>query len=329
METNDMDYRSWAQAPANFPGKYGTLFMKFIASRQAHRNVTDATVVWYCCSWKAFRDCVSQATNERELRQQLWDGISAISKRGTGPVTTNTYIRCLQAFVNWMLELEYIERRIKLPKQKTEERIRRVLSVESIEKLFHFKPRWPDQERIHAACILMLDCGLRASEWINLRLEDLDLKNRMVRVWGKGRKERFVPMSQATATILFNYLAARPVQHDLVFATKNGTPLDKCNAGHMLKHMALTCGIPPASIGLHGCRHTMATQFIAGGGSVVYLQKILGHTHISTTMQYVHTQMADVQRDHTRHSPMNRRFKIVSDPIKGLRVLFPGRLAIP
>ena len=97
---------------------------------------------------------------------------------------------------------------------------------------------------------------------------------------------------------------ARPVQHDLVFATKNGTPLDKCNAGHMLKHMALTCGIPPASIGLHGCRHTMATQFIAGGGSVVYLQKILGHTHISTTMQYVHTQMADVQRDHTRHSPI-------------------------
>jgi site-specific recombinase XerD len=304
METNDMDYRSWAQAPANFPGKYGTLFMKFIASRQAHRNVTDATVVWYCCSWKAFRDCVSQATNERELRQHLWDGITAISKRGTGPVTTNTYIRCLQAFVNWMLELEYIERRIKLPKQKTEERIRRVLSVESIEKLFHFKPRWPDQERIHAACILMLDCGLRASEWINLRLEDLDLKNRMVRVWGKGRKERFVPMSQATATILFNYLAARPVQHDLVFATKNATPLLKRNAGHMIKRMALACGIPPATIGLHGCRHTMATQFIAAGGSVVYLQKILGHVHISTTMQYVHTQMADIQRDHMRHSPI-------------------------
>src|ERR1035437_9501000 len=180
-----MDYRNWARTLDTFPGKYGTLFMKFIASRQAHRNVTDATVVWYCCSWKAFRDCVSQATNERELRQQLWEGITTISKRGTGPVTTNTYIRCLQAFVNWMLELEYIERRIKLPKQKTEERIRRVLSVERLKSSFTFKPRRPDQQRIHAACILMLDCGLRASEWINLRLEDLELKNRMVRVMVK------------------------------------------------------------------------------------------------------------------------------------------------
>ena len=110
-----MDYRNWAQTPDNFPGKYGTLFMKFIESRQVHRNVTDATVVWYCSSWKAFRECVAKATDERELRQQLWDGITAIGKRGTGPVTINTYIRCLQAFVNWLLELEYIERRIKLP----------------------------------------------------------------------------------------------------------------------------------------------------------------------------------------------------------------------
>jgi site-specific recombinase XerD len=302
-----MDYRNWAQTPANFPGKYGTLFMKFIESRQAHRNVTDATVVWYCSSWKAFRDCVAQATNERELRQQLWDGITAIRKRGTGPVTTNTYIRCLQAFVNWLLELEYIERRIKLPKQKTEERVRRVLSPEDIEKLFHFKPRRPDQARIHAACILMLDCGLRASEWINLRLEDLDLKKRTARVMGKGRKERIVPMSQQTASVLFNYLAARPDQHDLVFATKNGTPLLKRNALHMIKRMAVACGIPPSTIvGLHGCRHSMATQFIAAGGSVVHLQKLLGHSHISTTMQYVHPQMADIQRDHMRHSPISR-----------------------
>jgi site-specific recombinase XerD len=297
-----MDYKTWIQDKANFTGKYGELFMKFIDSRQTHRNVTDATVVWYCSSWKAFRDCVSKAKDERELRQQLYDGISAISKRGTGPVTTNTYSRCLQAFVNWMLELEYIERPIRLPKQKTEKRIRRVLSQEDVEKLYHFKPRRPDGERIHAACILMLDCGLRASEWINLKLEDLDFKNRMVRVMGKGRKERIVPMSQPTATILFNYLAARPVEHDLVFATVNGTPLLKRNAGHMIKRMALVCGIPPASIGLHGCRHTMATQYIAGGGSVVYLKELLGHANIATTMQYVHSQDADIRRDHTRHS---------------------------
>ena len=301
-----MDYRNWAQTTDNFPGKYGTLFMKFIESRQVHRNVTDATVVWYCSSWKAFRECVAKATDERELRQQLWDGITAIGKRGTGPVTINTYIRCLQAFVNWLLELEYIERRIKLPKQKTEERVRRVLPLEDIAKLFHFRPRRPDQQRIHAACILMLDCGLRASEWINLRLEDLDLKNRMVRVMGKGRKERMVPMSQQTATVLFNYLAARPYEHDLVFACKTGTPLQKRNALHMIKRMAVACGIPRGSIGLHGCRHTMATQFIAMGGSVVHLQKILGHAHISTTMQYVHPQMAEIQRDHARHSAIGK-----------------------
>jgi integrase/recombinase XerD len=150
----------------------------------------------------------------------------------------------------------------------------------------------------------MLDCGLRASEWINLKLEDLDLKIRMVRVMGKGRKEREVPMSEQTVRVLANYLAARPVEHDLVFATKNGTPLLKRNAGHMIKRMAVACGIPPASIGLHGCRHTMATQYIAAGGSVVYLKEILGHANIATTMQYVHAQEADIRRDHTKHSPI-------------------------
>jgi site-specific recombinase XerD len=128
----------------------------------------------------------------------------------------------------------------------------------------------------------------------------------MVRVMGKGRKERMVPMSQQTATVLFNYLAARPYEHDLVFACKTGTPLQKRNALHMIKRMAVACGIPRGSIGLHGCRHTMATQFIAMGGSVVHLQKILGHAHISTTMQYVHPQMAEIQRDHTRHSAIGK-----------------------
>jgi site-specific recombinase XerD len=297
-----MDYLGWAQDAKNFPGKYGSLFMKFIESRQAHHNVTDETVRWYCCSWKAFRDCVAKATNERQLRQQLYDGITAISKRGTGPVTTNTYIRAMQAFVSWMLELEHIERPMKLPKQKVEQRVRRTLSPEDIEKLFHFKPRWPNQKRTHAACILMLDCGLRASEWINLKLDDLDLKNRTVRVMGKGRKERIVPMSAQTATVLFNYLAERPDQHDLVFPSKNGTPLLKCNAGHMVKKMAVICGIPRGSISLHGCRHSMATQFIASGGNVVHLQKILGHSHISTTMEYIHTQLKDTQREHKNHS---------------------------
>ena len=120
-----MDYRRWSQTPENFPGTCGALFMKFNESRQARHNVTDESVRWYCGSWKAVRECVARATNERELRQQLFDGITAISKRGTGPATTNTYVRCLHAFANWLLELEYIERRIELPKQKTEKRVRR------------------------------------------------------------------------------------------------------------------------------------------------------------------------------------------------------------
>lgn len=60
--------------------------------------------------------------------------------------------------------------------------------------------------------------------------------------------------------MLFKYLAERSADHELIFAIQNGTPVNKRNAGHIIKRLAIACGIPPASIGLHQCRHTIATQ---------------------------------------------------------------------
>jgi|ERR1035437_37404 integrase/recombinase XerD len=299
-----MDYRAWVRDPANFPGKYGKLFMRFVAARQSLHNVTDATVVWYVSSWKAYRDHVAQATTERDLRQHLYDGITAFGQRGVRPVTVNTATRCMQAFLNWLLEIEHIERPIKLPKLKVEERVLRVLSMEQIANLYHYVPKNMCQRRIHAITVLLLDTGIRTAEMLNLSPREVDFKTRTLRVMGKGRKERVVPFSQLAGEVLFKYLAERKVDCDYVFATEQGRKLDKRNVLRNIKQIGRRCGIPASAICLHRCRHSFATQYIAGGGQVVQLQKILGHSEIETTMQYVHPQMADTQRDHARHSPI-------------------------
>jgi len=300
-----MNARVWIADPANFPGRFGALMRKFIQSRMLHRNVTDSTVVWYCSSWIAFREQVSQAKDESDLRQKLHDGIMIIARRNLKPNTVNCYVRCMQAFTNWLLELEYIKRPIRLPKQKVEERILKVLSDDEVQRIVDFRPTSEAQERIHCATVLMLDAGLRAQEWINLRPNDVDFQARTVRVFGKGRRERLTPMSELTSGLLHQYLATRKCDYDYVFATRNGTPMSKRSALRMLKRLAISCGVT-TSLNLHGCRHTMASIFAGSGGNLAHLQKILGHRSITTTMRYVHTQIEDAQREHRKHSPIAR-----------------------
>jgi integrase/recombinase XerD len=163
----------------------------------------------------------------------------------------------------------------------------------------------PTALRDRAIILLLVDTGLRASELCDLRLADLDLKNHRLRVMGKGRKERALPVSARTAQAIWRYLttredAQRPAA--FLFTSKTGMPINRINLGHMLKRTGERAAVPNVTV--HRFRHTFAITFLRNGGHIFALQRMLGHTTLDMVNRYLAIADADIERAHQDASPV-------------------------
>ena len=263
------------------------LYLQFSRERKFLNNVTPKTLDWYHTSWNKFGAFIGTATSETELRAKVKEAQIAISSQGDlSPVSVNTYSRPIQTFCNWLAENEMIHRPIKLSRLKTPVKILRTLTDEEMHRLIAFVPKTRNQRRMHAAVVLMLDSGLRASEWMGLRREDLDLANLTARVLGKGRKERVVPISAECRKVLMRWIIRDvPDSAAVVFCSKLGQRIGHRNALRDIKRLGGRCGV--WTIGLHYCRHSFASAFMRNGGAVTDLQKIFGHSDLRVTVKYL------------------------------------------
>jgi site-specific recombinase XerD len=282
------------------------LFAQFKRERQYLNNVTPKTLEWYETSWKKFGPVIGDATNEGELAQKIKQVQIAMSSQGNlSPHTINTYSRPIQTFSNWLLEGGQITRKLKLARLKTPTTVLRTLSDEEMTRLIKFVPRTRNQRRMHAATVLMLDTGARANEWMSLKCEDIDLDNLTVRVMGKGRKERVIPISVECRKVLMRWIVRDvPEKAQVIFCSKKGTRIGHRNALRDVKRLGARCGI--WKIGLHYCRHSFASAFMRNGGSITDLQRILGHADLRVTVRYVHSLVADLKVATQRFSPIAR-----------------------
>lgn len=282
------------------------LFEQFTRERQYLNNVTPKTLEWYETSWKKFAPFIGAAMNEGELNQKIKEAQIAMSRQGNlSPHTINTYSRPIQTFSNWLLENGQITKKIKLARLKAPSMVLRTLSDDEMVRLAKFIGRTRNQRRMHAAVVLMLDSGLRASEWMNLKREDLDLDNLTVRVLGKGRKERVVPISAECRKVLMRWIVRDvPEKAQVIFCSKKGTRIGHRNALRDVKRLGARCGV--WRIGLHYCRHSFASAFMRNGGAITDLQRILGHSDLRVTVRYVHALVADLKVATQRFSPIAR-----------------------
>jgi integrase/recombinase XerD len=159
-------------------------------------------------------------------------------------------------------------------------------------------------DRNRTILLLLLDTGMRASELINLRLQDVDMKRNSVRVMGKGNKERAVPISSRTGQALWRYLAQRDQRRplDAVFITSSGGPLSRRDLYHRLNEIGNRAGVPNTHP--HRFRHTFAINYLRNGGDVYTLQAILGHSTLEMVRHYARIAQTDVETVHRRASPV-------------------------
>lgn len=151
-------------------------------------------------------------------------------------------------------------------------------------------------------------CGARISEAANLQLSDIDFASKLVKLFGKGRKERIVPLHDFCIVALTRYLdEARPVllgskQDDHVFLSVRGNPMNADAMRKMFKEAVRAAGLDEG-LSPHDMRHTFATDLLTGGADLRSVQEMLGHASLSTTQIYTHMSVARLKEAHAQAHP--------------------------
>lgn len=163
--------------------------------------------------------------------------------------------------------------------------------------------------RDRAMVELMYATGLRVSELVNLPATALNLRQGVVRVMGKGSKERLVPLGEEALHWIERYIAqARPVlaagrAAPPLFLGRAGAALSRQQFWNVVKRLATVAGIDPAKVSPHGLRHSFATHLLNHGADLRALQMLLGHSSLSTTQIYTLVAREGLKRLHQQHHP--------------------------
>ncbi|HSM59703.1 MAG TPA: site-specific tyrosine recombinase XerD [Longimicrobiales bacterium] len=189
---------------------------------------------------------------------------------------------------------------LRLPDHLTRPEVEGLLDAPDAEDRLYWRDR--------AILELLYACGLRVSELTDLPLTALDLDGGFLTVFGKGSKERFVPVGAPALRVLRRYLGAvRPALErgrgkGRVFLNARGAPLSRVSVWALVKKAARRAGIE-REISPHTLRHTFATHLLEGGADLAAVQELLGHADISTTQIYTHLDREYLRDVHRRYHP--------------------------
>jgi site-specific recombinase XerD len=167
----------------------------------------------------------------------------------------------------------------------------------------------PSDARNQTLFMVLLDTGLRIGELVNLKVDDVHMDEGYLKVMGKGKKERIVPIGNNAQRALQRYLFRfRPKSanalNNNVFLSNSSQPLTENSMKLMFSRLAHRSGV--YRLHAHLCRHTFATRFLINGGDVFSLQQILGHSTLEMVRRYVNLASNHIAIQHQKYSPLDR-----------------------
>jgi len=271
------------------------------------RRASPHTVEAYRRDLRDFLDFVGEVPLASLTRARIQDWLVAGHARGLAPSTLGRRLSAVAGMLAHAVERGWIAHSpadgVRAPKRPRH--LPRTLPVEQTERLLRHGSRSMEL-RDRALIGVLYGCGLRVSEAVGLDLEDVDLEARELRVLGKGRKERIVPIPDKAARWLAEWLSERPASAErAVFLNVRGGRLSARSVQRMLKQRALELGADP-SVTPHRLRHSFATHLLAGGVDLRAIQDLLGHASLATTERYTHLDAARLAEVYDRAHPRAR-----------------------
>ncbi|CAM3716869.1 MULTISPECIES: site-specific tyrosine recombinase XerD [Avibacterium] len=189
----------------------------------------------------------------------------------------------------------------RLPKYLTEQQVTDLLNTPCVEE--------PLELRDKAMLELLYATGLRVTELVSLTLDNISVQQGVVRVIGKGNKERIVPMGEEAAYwikqfMLYGRAALLDGQpSDVLFPSRRGTQMTRQTFWHRIKHYAILADIDSEALSPHVLRHAFATHLVNHGADLRVVQMLLGHSDLSTTQIYTHVAKERLKHLHERYHP--------------------------
>ena len=268
---------------------------KFLEHLKLDLNYSDKTIKSYQQDIESFKKYLnSKGTDIEQANQQLIRMyLSEQMKEGKTKVTCCRRIAGLRHFYDYLVRSNFIKENpfLFVGAPKKEIRYPEALYLEQVEELFSKNRERTDDLKLRDQAIieLLYASGVRVSELVNIKMNAIDLKNRTIRVFGKGRKERMVMFSKSCQKTLKDYFINSQLRgsSDYLFTNAKGEQLTTRGVEYILDQIQNKCGV---QLGLHPhmLRHTFATHLLEGGADLRVIQELLGHESINTTQVYTH-----------------------------------------
>lgn len=215
-------------------------------------------------------------------------------------VTNRTQARCIssiRSFFKFLVfdgQLENNPTKL-LEAPKIGRKLPNILTVEEIDSMLNAVEMYkPEGQRNKAIIEMLYSCGLRVSELIDLKLSNINFRMGIVKIEGKGNKERVIPLSKNAKQeikqylkVYRDYLDIQKDYEDVLFLNKRGTALSRVMVFNIIKHLANRAGIKK-NVSPHTFRHSFASHLVSGGADLRAVQDMLGHESILTTEIYTH-----------------------------------------
>jgi integrase/recombinase XerD len=226
--------------------------------------------------------------------------------------TQSRYLSSLRRFYRWQLRQGCIARdpSERLARPVPVGRLPKTLSEAQIERLLDAPdPQTPKGLRDRAMLEVLYAAGLRVSELVTLKCHAVNFDQGVLRVMGKGSKERLTPIGEEAVVWLRRYLAEsrpnllRARLSDALFVTARAAPMTRQMFWTLVKHYARQAGILPRLISPHVLRHAFATHLLNHGADLRVVQMLLGHADITTTQIYTHVARERLKALHQQHHP--------------------------
>jgi integrase/recombinase XerC len=225
------------------------------------------------------------------------------------------HLSTLRSFFRWACREGHVEKNPAraLPSPKLPRTLPRAMTQPDTERLLEVDEEGSFPERDRALFELLYATGLRVSEAAGLDLEDVDFSARLLRVIGKGNKERIAPFGEAAGDALSAYLPARRARRrgaedaasddgEPLFVNSRGGRLTTRSMARLLKRRLRAAGLP-VEISPHALRHSFATHLLEAGADLRAIQELLGHASLSTTQKYTHLDAARLRDVYRKAHP--------------------------
>jgi integrase/recombinase XerD len=287
---------------------------RYIDAMWMEKGLSDNSLSSYRRDLRQFHDWL--ATNKdssilRADRSALQAYLGARLRQGQSPRSTARFMSCVRGFYHYLLregritvdptlDVDSPKLGRPLPKSLSEQDVERLLQAPDLDVALEFRDR--------TMLEMLYACGLRVTELTSLQLVQVSINQGVVRVFGKGSKERLVPMGEEALLWLRRYMAGpraellKGIPSDVVFPSRRGRQMTRQTFWYRIKIYALRAGIRQ-ELSPHTLRHAFATHLLNHGADLRVVQLLLGHSDLSTTQIYTHVAKQRMQELHSRHHP--------------------------